>query len=101
MLSAVSGEILSSVNSDDLTIDDLKIGRGNFFIIFDALSNAAYRVSYMVRDSGAELEGGGVNYPPAWCGNPGPPTGRGLRSYKLYPHVDAKKNCEHILSGIG
>ena len=41
---------------------DLKNDRSNFFMMFDAVSNAAYRVS--PRDSGAGLEGWGFSPPP-------------------------------------
>ena len=41
---------------------DLKNDRSSFVMIFDALSNAAYRVS--LRGPGAEIEGGVLNNPP-------------------------------------
>ena len=55
---------------------DQKSDRSDFFLIFDALSNAAFAVS--LRGPGAELEGGVQTPPPAGRGNPGPPAGRGL-----------------------
>ena len=51
------------MTSGDLTFDlTKKSDRSDFFLIFDALSNAAYPVS--LRDPGAELEGGCSNTPP-------------------------------------
>ena len=44
------------MTSGDLTFDLLKNDRSSFVMIFDALSNAAYRVS--LRGPGAELDGG-------------------------------------------
>ena len=66
------------MTSGDLTFDQ-KSHRSDFFLIFDALSNAACPVS--LRGPGAELERGGVqtHTPPAGRGNPGPPAGRGLK----------------------
>ena len=50
------------MTSGDLTFDlALKMTKG-FVMIFDALSNAAYRVS--LRGPGAEIEGGSLNSPP-------------------------------------
>ena len=46
-------------------------------MIFDALSNAAYRVS--LRGPGAEIEGGLLNNPPAGGGKSRGPAGRGLK----------------------
>ena len=66
------------MTSGDLTFDLTKSDRSYFFLIFDALSNAAYPVS--LRGPGAELEGGCSNTPPpALRGNPGAPAGRGLK----------------------
>ena len=45
-------------------------------MIFDALSNAAYRVS--LRGAGAEIEGGLNTPPPAGGGKSRGPAGRGL-----------------------
>ena len=45
-------------------------------MIFDALSNAAYRVS--LRGPGAEIEGGLNTPPPAGGGKSRGPAGRGL-----------------------
>ena len=50
------------MTSGDLTFDLLKNDRSDFVMIFDALSNAAYRVS--LRGPGAEIEGGGSQQPP-------------------------------------
>ena len=47
-------------------------------MIFDALSNAAYRVS--LRGPGAEIEGGVSTTPPAGGGKSRGPAGRGLNS---------------------
>ena len=56
---------------------DLKNDRNSFVVIFDALSNAAYRVS--VRGPGAELEGGLQNTPSSIGGGKfRRPAGRGL-----------------------
>ena len=57
---------------------DLKHDRSSFVMIFDVLSNAAYRVS--LHGPGAEIEWGVLKHPPpsSWRGNPGPPAGRGL-----------------------
>ena len=57
------GQIWPLVTSGDLTFDlTLKVTRSSFVMIFDALSNAAYRVS--LRGPGAEIEGGVLNNPP-------------------------------------
>ena len=51
------------MTSGDLTFDlTKKVTEVNFFLIFDALSNAACPVS--LRGPGAELEGGCSNTPP-------------------------------------
>ena len=52
-------------------------------MIFDALSNAAYRVS--LRDPGAEIEGG-FSTPPAGGGKSRGPAGRGLKLLDLFMH---------------
>ena len=45
-----------------MTSGDLTFDRSDFFLIFYALSNAAYPVS--LRGLGAELEGGVFKHPP-------------------------------------
>ena len=55
---------------------DLKNEPSSFVMIFDALSNAAYRVS--PRGPGAEIGGGSQPPPPADGGKSRGPAGRGL-----------------------
>ena len=57
-------------------------------MIFDALSNAAYRVS--LRGPGAEIEGGSQPPPPAGGGKSRGPAGRGLTFvvfYQIWPKL--------------
>ena len=64
---------------------DQKIDRSDFLIIFDALSNAAFRVS--LRGPGAELEGGVFKHPPpsrAWKSRT--PSRARVSSYQLELH---------------
>ena len=66
----ITAGILNSPSPSNLKIvpgslPDLKKDQSSFIMIFDALSNAAYRVS--LRGPGAELEGAITDPPPIRC----------------------------------
>ena len=70
------------MTSGDLTFDlTKKSDRSDFFLIFDALSNAAFPVS--LRDPGAEVEGGVQTPPPSRALKSRTPSGARVKDTRL------------------